>query len=99
MAPERVATRAGTARRYTLTAIREARITAALRAGDYRIPDVRKAITAVRDLNDVSDTLAALDTRLEAIAQRALALLRAGSLLAQIIQPAGRRDNADCDVA
>jgi len=88
VAPDRVTTRAGTARRYTLTAIREARITAALRAGGYRIPDVQKAITAVRDLNDVSHSLAALDTRLEAIAQRALVLLRAGSLLAGIIESA-----------
>ncbi|NEE03728.1 MerR family transcriptional regulator [Phytoactinopolyspora halotolerans] len=88
VAPDRVTTRAGTARRYTLSAIREARITAALRAGGYRIPDVQKAITAVRDLNDVSHSLAALDTRLEAIAQRALALLRAGALLAGMIESA-----------
>ncbi|WP_019927249.1 MerR family transcriptional regulator [Nocardia sp. BMG111209] len=86
VAPERVATRGGTARRYTLTAIREARITVALRAGGYRIPEVRTTITAVRDLNEVSDSIAALDTRLEVIAQRALALLRVGTLLAEIIE-------------
>ncbi|MFW6774364.1 MerR family transcriptional regulator [Nocardioides sp. CPCC 205120] len=86
VAPERVATRAGTARRYPLAAIREARITAALRAGGYRIPDVREAITAVRDLEEVSATITALDARLATIAQRALALLRAGSLLAAIIE-------------
>lgn len=83
--PERVTTPAGTARRYPLTAIREARITAALRAGGYRIPDVRRAITAVRELTDVADSLAALDSRLEAIAQRTLALLRSGAILADII--------------
>ncbi|MCW4354667.1 MerR family transcriptional regulator [Hoyosella sp. YIM 151337] len=88
VAPERVTTRAGTARRYTLAAVREARITAALRAGGYRIPDVLKAITAVRDLNDVSDPIAALDEQLEAIAHRALALLRAGPTLAGIIESA-----------
>jgi DNA-binding transcriptional MerR regulator len=88
VAPERVTTRAGTARRYTLTAIREARITAALRAGNYRIPEVQTTITAVRDLNEVSHSIAALDTRLEAIAQRALALLRAGTLLAGTIESA-----------
>lgn len=86
VAPDRVATRAGTARRYTLTAIREARITAALRAGGYRVPDVHKAITAIRDLADASDSLAALDARLDSIAQRTLALLRTGSLLAEIIE-------------
>ncbi|MFC4554935.1 MerR family transcriptional regulator [Georgenia faecalis] len=88
VAPERVATRAGTARRYAVPAIREARITAGLRAGGYRVPDVQKAITAVRALNDVSDSLAALDTRLQAIGRRALALLRAGTLLAEIIEGA-----------
>ena len=86
MAPDRVATRAGTARRYNLTAIREARITAGLRAGGYRVPDVHKAITAIRDLADASDSLAALDARLDSIAQRALALLRTASLLAEIIE-------------
>lgn len=87
VAPDRVATRAGTARRYTLTAIREARITAALRAAGYRVPDVQKAITAIRDLADASDSLAALDARLDSIAQRTLALLRTGSLLAELIEP------------
>lgn len=41
--PHRVATRAGSARRYPLAAIREARIVAGLRASGYRIPDVRRA--------------------------------------------------------
>lgn len=99
VAPERVTTRAGTARRYTLTAIREARIAAALRAGGYRIPHVQNAITAVRELNEVSHSVAALDTRLEAIAQRALALLRAGTLLAEIIESAGRRAETGSDFA
>nr|WP_189038696.1 MerR family transcriptional regulator [Streptomyces daqingensis] len=89
VAPDRITTRAGTARRYPLPAIREARVTAALRAGGYRIPDVRRAVTAVRELGDVSHSLAALDTRLEDIAARTLALLRAGTLLAGIIEPAG----------
>jgi DNA-binding transcriptional MerR regulator len=88
VAPDRVATRSGTARRYTLTAIREARITVALRAGGYRVPDVQKAIAAVRDLADTSDSIAALDARLDGIAHRALALLRTGSLLAEIIESA-----------
>lgn len=86
--PERVATRAGSARRYPLGAIREARITAALRAGGYRIPEVQRAITAVRDLHDVSDSVAALDARLETIGDRALALLRAGARLAATIDAA-----------
>ncbi|TWG08451.1 MerR family transcriptional regulator [Saccharopolyspora dendranthemae] len=86
VAPDRVATRVGTARRYGLVAIREARITAALRAGGYRVPEVREAIGAIRELRDVSGSLAALDARLLAIGQRGLALLRAGALLAELIE-------------
>jgi DNA-binding transcriptional MerR regulator len=85
--PERIATRAGTARRYHLAAIRDARITTALRAAGYRIPEVQKAIAAIRDLHDVSHSLEALDARLNTIAQRALALLRAAATLSEIIQP------------
>ena len=47
---------------------------------------MRNAITAIREMRDVSHSLAALDARLAAIAQRALALLRAGALLAEIIE-------------
>ncbi|GAA4238184.1 hypothetical protein GCM10022254_53070 [Actinomadura meridiana] len=89
VAPERIATRAGSARRYQLVAIREARITAALRAAGYRVPDVRKAIEAIRDLRDVSHSLEALDARVDAIAQRALALLRAGTTLSEIVRRSG----------
>lgn len=86
VAPERVATRAGTARRYPLAAIREARVTAALRAGGHRVPDVREAVAALRGLGDVSRSLAALDAHLDALTRRTLALLRAGALLAEIIE-------------
>nr|WP_231747429.1 MerR family transcriptional regulator [Auraticoccus cholistanensis] len=86
--PQRIATRAGTARRYDVTAVREARITAALRAGGYRVPEVRAALTAVRELGDVSSSVEALDARLLALAARSLALLRAGAALAEIIRPA-----------
>jgi DNA-binding transcriptional MerR regulator len=85
LAPERVRTRAGSARRYPLPAIRAARITAALRAAGYRIPDVQRALAALTDLHDVDQPLAALAARLDAIAARTLALLRAGSAIAEII--------------
>jgi len=93
VAPERVATRAGTARRYPVPAVREARIVAALRAGGYRIPEVRRAIAAVRalDLDGVGDAVAALDARLDAVAGRVLALLRAGARLAAIVGSDGPR--------
>ena len=92
--PERIATASGTARRYPVAAIREARITAALRAGGYRLFDVQEAITAVRKLADVAGSLVALDARLEAIAERAFALFRASALLADIIN--GEPINSIC---
>ncbi len=86
--PQRITNRTGSTRRYQLEAIREARITAALRAAGYRIPEVRRAVVAIRDLDDVNRSLEALDTRLDSITERSLSLLRAASTLAQIIQPA-----------
>lgn len=84
--PERVPTPSGPARRYDLAAVREARIVAALRAGGYRIPDVRRAVEAVRDLGETAEPAAALDARIEAIAVRTLALLRAGGRLGRIVE-------------
>ena len=81
--PERVTSRS--ARRYPLAAIREARITAALRAASYRIPDIQQAMQAIRGLNDVDNPLAALQTRIDSIAQRTLALLKAGTDLTELI--------------
>jgi DNA-binding transcriptional MerR regulator len=83
--PDRVTSRVGAARRYPLPAIREARITAALRAAGYRIPDVQNAMRSIRQLHDVNEPYKALENRVEAIAQRTLALLRAGADLADII--------------
>jgi len=82
--PERVTTLS--ARRYPPAAIREARITAALRAAGYRIPAVRRTIDAIRRLENLDDPLAALHERLAAIAQRTIALLNAGTDLAQAIR-------------
>ncbi|GAA1751375.1 MerR family transcriptional regulator [Agromyces humatus] len=80
--PERV-TRMN-ARRYPLSAIREARITAALRAGGYRIPEVRGLLHSIREL-DVDDPRAALHERLDTVAMRTLALLRAGTDIAALV--------------
>ncbi|RLL66013.1 MerR family transcriptional regulator [Streptomyces sp. Z26] len=85
VAPERIATSAGTARRYPLAAIREARITVALRAAGYRVPEVREAVTALRELREVGASLAALDARLAAVGRRTLALLAVGAVLAEIV--------------
>ncbi|WP_239647218.1 MerR family transcriptional regulator [Nocardiopsis baichengensis] len=91
LAPERVATRAGSARRYPLGAIREARIVAALRSAGYRIPDVRRAVAALRGLHGAEEPLDALEARVGAIAERTLALLRAGTVLGAIIGEGTRR--------
>lgn len=85
VSPDRVTTRAGSARRYPLPAIREARITTALRAAGYRIPDIQKAISAIRRLQDIDQSLDALDVRINDIARRTLALLRAGTVISGII--------------
>ncbi|WKG04075.1 MerR family transcriptional regulator [Mycolicibacterium sp. HK-90] len=84
--PERIDRQTGSARIYPVEAIREARITAALRAAGYRIPDVQRTVAAIRDLDDVSRSLEALDTRLNSITDRTLSLLRAAATLAQIIE-------------
>lgn len=81
--PERT-TRLGT-RSYSLTAIRDARIAAALRAGGYRIPAVHAVIESIRSLNRPDDARHALQERLRTIATRSDALLRAGTDIADLI--------------
>lgn len=90
VAPDRVHARSQSARIYRATAIRDARITSALRAGGYRIPEVREVIRALRVLGDEGRSLTALDSRLEAVARRTLALFRAGDELAELIDPGHR---------
>lgn len=82
--PERVTPRG--ARRYPPAAIREARITAALRGAGYRIPDVQEALRAVRRLHDVDGPVRALDARVAAIARRTLALLTAGTDIVEVVR-------------
>lgn len=98
VSPERVTSRA--ARRYPPAAVREARITAALRAAGYRVPAVRHAIDAVRRL-DVDDTANALSERLGTIARRTMALLEAGTDVAQLLAraPSMRSSPAEDAVA
>jgi len=73
------------ARRYPLRAVRDARIVAALRAGGYRIPAVHAVMTSLRTLNDTADARNALHERLQSIADRSAALLRAGTDLADLL--------------
>ena len=82
LAPERKA-HLGT-RVYSLAAIRDARIVAALRAGGYRIPAVQAVIESVHS-HTPDDARHALQERLRTIATRSDALLRAGTDIADLI--------------
>jgi DNA-binding transcriptional MerR regulator len=73
-------------RRYDVAAIREARIVAALRGAGYGIPAVLDVLAAVRDLGDTAEADRALQGRLDRLAARAVALLRAGADLAATIE-------------
>lgn len=84
IAPEREGPVA--ARRYTPDAVRDARIVAALRAGGYRIPAVRTVTTSLRLLGNTADAREALRDRLQSIATRSDALLRAGTDLSDLLR-------------
>lgn len=88
--PERVTTLR--ARQYGPAAIREARVVAALRSSGYGIPAVRDVVVSLRRLPGAGEGAAEarriLDRRLDQIATRTVALLRAGADLAEIIDPA-----------
>ncbi|WP_433675384.1 MerR family transcriptional regulator [Microbacterium gorillae] len=88
IAPLRDAPRA--ARRYPPDAVRDVRIVAALRAGGYRIPDVRRVMTSLRLLGDPADARVALRGRLQSIAARSAALLRAGTDLVDMVDSGAR---------
>ncbi|WP_369370246.1 MerR family transcriptional regulator [Promicromonospora sp. Populi] len=84
--PERVTTLR--ARQYGPAAVNEARIVAALRGSGYGIPAVREVISTLHGADGVEGIPEArriLDWRLEQIADRAVALLRAGADLAAVL--------------
>ncbi|GAA0421644.1 MerR family transcriptional regulator [Leifsonia naganoensis] len=84
VAPDRVTSRG--ARSYPPAAAREARIVAALRAAGYRIPAVRSTIDAIRRSARLDDPERSLVQRIEALAQRTLALLEAGADAAALLR-------------
>ena len=86
IAPEREEPRA--VRRYPPDAIRDARIVTALRAGGYQIPAVKAVMTSLRALGNPSDARNALQARLQVIARRSSALLRAGTDLSDLLRSA-----------
>ncbi|GEM_PF-5634496 len=64
----------------------EARIVAALRAAGYRFPAVRSTIDAIRRSASLDDPERSLGQRIEALAQRTLALLEAGADTAALLR-------------
>lgn len=81
--PERVTSLR--ARRYGLSAIRAARIVAALRAAGYGIPAVREIMDSLRQFDGLEEAQRILRQRLDQIAVRTVALLRAGADLAAVV--------------
>ncbi|MEV8428833.1 MerR family transcriptional regulator [Streptomyces sp. HUAS 31] len=81
--PERVTSLR--ARRYGLPAIRAARIVAALRNTGHGIPAVREIVDSLHRLDGREETRRILSERLDRIAARTVALLRAGADLAAVI--------------
>lgn len=69
-------------RSYPPRAVNDARIVAALRAGGYRIPEVRVIMTSLNTSQGSTDARATLHSRLRSIASRSDALLRAGADIA-----------------
>jgi DNA-binding transcriptional MerR regulator len=84
--PERVTSLR--ARRYGLPAIRAARIVAALRGSGYGIPAVRDVMGSLHRLDGVEAAERILRQRLDQIAARTVALLRAGTDLAAVVMSA-----------
>lgn len=81
--PERVTSLR--ARRYGLAATRAARITAALRGTGYSVPAVREVMGALHQFDGRGETQRILRQRLDELATRTVALLRAGADLAAVV--------------
>lgn len=92
--PDRVTTLR--ARQYGTGAIQEARIVAALRSSGYGIPAVRDVVATLRQVDGVAEGAVRaeqiLDRRLDQIAARTVALLRAGADLAAVLDGVGQQE-------
>jgi DNA-binding transcriptional MerR regulator len=92
--PDRVTTLR--ARQYETGAIQEARIVAALRSSGYGIPAVRDVVATLRQVDGIAEGSAQaeqiLDRRLDQIAARTVALLRAGADLAAVLDEVSRQE-------
>ncbi|WP_402468512.1 MerR family transcriptional regulator [Isoptericola aurantiacus] len=90
IAPERVGSLR--ARVYDDGAVAAARIVAALRSAGYPVPAVARIMAVLRGLGDGAAAREALQSRLDQIATRSVALLRAGADLADVLDAVGRRE-------
>jgi DNA-binding transcriptional MerR regulator len=72
-------------RTYDVGQVGAARIVATLRAAGYGVPDVATVMAALRGAGATAQAEAALRERLDAIATRSLALLRAGADLVVVL--------------
>jgi DNA-binding transcriptional MerR regulator len=86
VSPERVTSLR--ARRYGGSAIGAARIVVALRGTGYGIPAVREIMASLHRLDGLDETQRILRQRLDQIAGRTVALLRAGADLAAVVTSA-----------
>lgn len=87
LAPERVTSQR--VRRYPPTAVARARVVVALRSAGHPVPAVRDLLAALDGASGVERAEGVLRERLERVARRSVALLRAGADLADVVEAVG----------
>lgn len=87
LAPERVTSQR--VRRYPPTAVARARVVVALRSAGHPVPAVRDLLDALDGASGVEQAEGVLRERLERVARRSVALLRAGADLADVVEVVG----------
>ncbi|MET8555309.1 MerR family transcriptional regulator [Streptomyces sp. NPDC004959] len=83
LTPDRVTSHG--ARRYTQPAIRAARVVTVLRAAGHGIPRVRELLAALDRFDGAEEAVRLLSVRLDHLGSRMLALLRAGTDVAEVV--------------
>ncbi|MFF4765643.1 MerR family transcriptional regulator [Streptomyces sp. NPDC001255] len=83
LTPDRVTSHG--ARRYAQPAIRAARVVAVLRAAGHGVPRVRELLAALDRFDGAEEAARLLSARLDHLGTRMLALLRAGSDVAEVV--------------
>lgn len=88
---------AAAARSFGATAITEARIVAALRAGGYGIPLIARILGPVREQGITGEAERVLVARLDALARRSVALLAASGSIHDLLAMIGALSGNDQD--